>query len=298
MYRAKLRGEPFAVYQPQFDDNGNLLRLAEDLRVALAEGGLALHYQPQLDVRSDRILAVEALLRWRHPRLGEIPPLKFLPLAEQAGMMRELTAWVLDEALAQCASWRSAGDAIAVSVNISATNLIDAGFTGAVHDLLERHDLPPEALVLEITETSIIEEFERARIVVDQLSAVGVVVSIDDFGTGFTSLAYLSALTVGELKLDRSFITRLTDRDSARDLQLVRSTIDLGHALGMRVVAEGIEDAATLELLRGLGCDIAQGYFIGRPQPAAAVRLHAGSAAGAPRHRNASSKRSASYASR
>jgi diguanylate cyclase (GGDEF)-like protein len=297
MYRAKLRGEPFAVYQPQFDDNGNLLRLAEDLRVAVAEGGLALHYQPQLDVRSGRILAHEALLRWNHPRLGEIPPLKFLPLAEQAGMMRELTGWVLDQALAQCARWRNAGDPVAVSVNISATNLIDVGFTGAVEDLLERHELRPEALVLEITETSIIEEFERARIAVDELSAVGVIVSIDDFGTGFTSLAYLSALTVGELKLDRSFITRLTDRDSARDLQLVRSTIDLGHALGMRVVAEGIEDAPTLELLRGLGCDIAQGYFIGRPQPAAAA-LSAAITGASPRHRSASSKRSASYASR
>jgi diguanylate cyclase len=276
MYRAKLRGESFALYEPDFDDNGNLLRLAEELRHAVSEGGLALHYQPQLNLRSGEILAVEALLRWEHPRLGLVPPLKFLPLAEQAGLMRTLTRWVLDRALAQCAHWRGAGQAITVSVNISATNLIDAGFAGTVREALDRHGLPAQALVLEITETSIIAELDRATCVVDELSDFGVVVSIDDFGTGFTSLAYLSALTVGELKLDRTFITRLANHTSTRDLQLVRSTIDLGHALGMRVVAEGIEDGATLELLRTLGCDLAQGYFIGRPLQASDVRLRTG----------------------
>jgi EAL domain-containing protein (putative c-di-GMP-specific phosphodiesterase class I) len=145
-----------------------------------------------------------------------------------------------------------------------------------VREALERHGLPAQALVLEITETSIIAELDRATCVVDELSDFGVVVSIDDFGTGFTSLAYLSALTVGELKLDRTFITRLANHTSTRDLQLVRSTIDLGHALGMRVVAEGIEDGATLELLRTLGCDLAQGYFIGRPLQASEVRLKTG----------------------
>jgi diguanylate cyclase len=273
MYRAKMRGEAFALYQQDFDDNGNLLRLAEELRHAVADGELVLHYQPQLDLQTGETLAVEALLRWPHPRLGVVPPLKFLPLAEQAGLMTDLTRWVLGQALAQCAAWRSAGEPMAVSVNISATNLIDAGFAGTVHGLLDRHGLPAQALVLEITETSIIAEFERAKIVVDELSDFGVVVSIDDFGTGFTSLAYLSSLTVGELKLDRTFITRLADDGSTRDLQLVRSTIDLGHALGMRVVAEGIEDAATLDLLRGLGCDIAQGYFVGRPQAAGTLQL-------------------------
>jgi diguanylate cyclase len=275
MYRAKMRGEAFALYQQDFDDAGNLLRLAEELRQAVADGELALHYQPQLDLQTGEKLAVEALLRWRHPRLGDVPPLKFLPLAEQAGLMRDLTRWVLDQALAQCAAWRSTGETMAVAVNISATNLIDAGFARTVHDLLDRHGLPAQALVLEITETSIIAEFERARIVVDELNDFGVVVSIDDFGTGFTSLAYLSALSVGELKLDRTFITRLANDGRGRDLELVRSTIDLGHALGMRVVAEGIEDGATLELLRGLGCDVAQGYFIGRPQPAKSLQLSA-----------------------
>jgi diguanylate cyclase len=273
MYRAKLRDEAFALYEQDFDDKGNLLRLAEELRLAVAEGELALHYQPQLDINTGEILAVEALVRWPHPRLGLIPPLKFLPLAEQAGLMKDLTSWVLDRALAQCASWRNEGAEVAVSVNISASNLIDAGFARTVHDLLACHDQPAHVLVLEITETNIIAEFDRARIVVDELSRLGVVVSIDDFGTGFTSLAYLSALSVGELKLDQTFITRLGTDGSARDEQLVRSTIDLGHALGMRVVAEGIEDLVTLDLLRRLGCDVAQGYFIGKPEPPTVLQL-------------------------
>jgi diguanylate cyclase (GGDEF)-like protein len=268
MYRAKLAGEPFAPYEHDFDDNGNLLLLVDELRIALAEGGLLLHYQPQLDMRTGGVHSVEALLRWPHPRLGMIPPLKFLPLAERAGLMRGLTEWVLAEALAQCASWRVREGAAAVSVNVSATNLVDAGFTAMVQDLLDRHGLPSEALVLEITETSIITEFDRATVVVEDLRNLGIVVSIDDFGTGFTSLAYLSGLPAGELKLDRTFITHLTSGERDRDLQLVRSTIELGHALGMRVVAEGIEDQGTLDLLRGLKCDVAQGYFIGRPEHA------------------------------
>jgi diguanylate cyclase len=271
MYRAKLRGEAFALYQPDFDDSGSLLQLAEELRRAVSGGELVLHYQPQLDLKTGERRSVEALLRWPHPRLGLIAPLKFLPLAEQAGLMGELTRSVLDRSLAECAAWRERGGTMAVSVNISATNLIDAGFAGTVRELLERHGLPAEALVLEITETSIIEEFERAKLAVEDLSALGVVVSIDDFGTGFTSLSYLSSLAVGELKLDRTFITRLTAGGNERDLQLVRSTVDLGHALGMRVVAEGIEDGVTLELVRELGCDIAQGYFIGEPRPVEAL---------------------------
>jgi diguanylate cyclase len=282
MYRAKLRGKPFALYERDFDDNGNLLRLADELRVAVDGGGLLLHYQPQLDMQTGEIIAVEALLRWPHPRLGLISPLKFLPLAEQAGLMGALTRWVLEKAVAQCATWRAAGRAVAVSVNISASNLLDVGFMDMVHELLERHSLAPDVLVLEITETSIIKEFDRAKVVVDGLKDLGVVVSIDDFGTGFTSLAYLSGLDVGELKLDRTFITRLATGERDRDLQLVRSTIDLGHALGMRVVAEGIEDARTLDLLRELGCDVAQGYFIGVPEPADRVAF----AAGAPEQAN------------
>jgi len=268
MYRAKLGGLPIALYDEDLDDGGNRLLLAEELRVAIEQGELVLHYQPQLDLHTGEILAVEALVRWPHPRLGLVPPLKFLPLAEDADLMGALTAWVLTQALDQCAAWRAAGRMMTVSVNISATNLLEAGFTEAVRGLLARNDLPAESLVLEITETNIIKEFDRSKAVIEELRSLGLVVSIDDFGTGFTSMAHLTSLAVRELKLDRTFITSLGSGESERDLQLVRAAIDLGHALGLRVVAEGIEDSDTLELLSGLGCDVAQGYRIGKPKPA------------------------------
>ncbi|MGO9487434.1 MAG: putative bifunctional diguanylate cyclase/phosphodiesterase [Solirubrobacteraceae bacterium] len=263
MYRAKSTREPFAVYESSFADGGDLLRLAEQLREAIEKDELLLHYQPQRNLKTGEALASEVLVRWPHPTLGLIPPLKFLPLAEQAGLMGSLTRWVLEQALTQCASWREGGAVRAVAVNISPSNLLEPGFAAMVKEQLEAKSVPPEALALEITETSIITDFEHAKSVIDELAQLGVVVSVDDFGTGFTSLAYLSSLAVGELKLDRTFTTHVAQRDR----QLVRSTIDLGHALGLRVVAEGVEDAATLELLTQLGCDVGQGYFIGMPEP-------------------------------
>jgi diguanylate cyclase (GGDEF)-like protein len=268
MYRAKLGDSSFAVYDPDLDEGGNLWRLGEELRVAVEEGHFELHYQPQLDLHSGEITAVEALLRWPHPRLGFVPPLKFLPLAEEAHLMPPLTTWVLDRALAQCATWRNSGQSITVSVNASPTNLLDSGFTDLVRDLLDRHGLPAEALVLEVTETSIIANLEGTRRVIEELRDLGVVISIDDFGAGYTSLAYLGDLAVGELKLDGIFITDLAAATRERDVELVRATIEFGHAMGLRVVAECIEDKQTLDLLTDLGCDLGQGYFISRPTPA------------------------------
>jgi diguanylate cyclase (GGDEF)-like protein len=268
MYRAKLGGVPFAVHQSELDRGGNRLQLLEELRAAIEHEQLVLHYQPQLDLNTGAIVAVEALLRWMHPELGIVPPLEFLPFAEEAGLMRPITRLVLREAIAQCAAWRRAGNLLTVSVNISATNLLDPHLTYLVRELLDIHGVPPQSLVLEITETSVISDFERSARVIQDLRDFGVVVSVDDFGAGFTSLAHLSTLAVRELKLDRVFISRVTDADGARDLDLVRATIELGHALGLRIVAEGIEDVATLELLSELGCDRGQGYFIGVPKPA------------------------------
>jgi diguanylate cyclase (GGDEF)-like protein len=268
MYRAKLGLGSIETYNPHLDDDGNLLRLAEELRVALQEEQFILHYQPQLDLRTGAISGVEALLRWPHPRLGMVPPLKFIPIAEEAGLMPALTTLVLEDALAQCARWRAAGHEIDVSINVSPSNLLNDGFTGLIRQQLDRHRMPASALVLEITETCIISDYGRARAVIEELRDLGLTVSIDDFGAGFTSLAHLSDLAVGELKLDRSFVSGLIAHDKARDLDLVRSTIELGHAIGLRVVAEGVEDLATLELLGQLGCDLAQGYFISRPKPA------------------------------
>ena len=267
MYRAKLGGLPIALYDRDLD-GGSRSRLPEELRVAIDGGELVLHYQPQLDLRTGDILAVEALVRWPHPKLGLVAPLKFLPLAEDADLMGALTGWVLMQALEQCAAWRAAGRRMTVSVNISATNLLEAGFPERVPGLLESNDLPADALVLEITETSVIKEFDRSRHIIEELRALGLVVSIDDFGTGFTSMAHLTSLAIRELKLDRTFISSLSNSENGRDLQLVRAAIDLGHSLGLRVVAEGIEDAVALKLLSGLGCDLAQGYRIGKPKPA------------------------------
>jgi diguanylate cyclase (GGDEF)-like protein len=268
MYRAKLERVSVEIYNPQLDDEGNVLRLAEELRAAVEEKLLVLHYQPQLDLHTGEIVGVEALVRWPHARLGLVPPLKFLPIAEDAGLMPALTAFVLDTALAQCAAWRADGHEITVAVNVSPSNLLEAGFTRRVRQQLNRYRLPAAALVLEITETCIISDYERSRSVIEELRDLGLIVSIDDFGAGFTSLAYLRDLAVGELKLDRTFLCDLISSDKLRDLSLVRSTIELGHALGLRVVAEGVEDLATLDALGQLGCDLAQGYFIAMPMPA------------------------------
>jgi len=267
MYRAKHSGRPIAVYRADVDGR-HRLRLAEELQQAIERRELELHYQPQLDLVSGEIVAVEALVRWPHPRLGLIPPLDFLPLAEEADLMGSLTRAVLDEALSQCAAWRAAGRDLTVSVNVSTTNLIDPTFPDQVAAALDRHGLDATTLVLEITETTAIADFDRCKHAIGALGRLGLVVSVDDFGAGFTSLTYLSSLAVGELKLDRTFIVGLATANDGRNLALVRATIALAHAIGLRVVAEGIEDKATLHLLGSLGCDIVQGYLVGRPKPA------------------------------
>ena len=273
MYRAKLSKIPYVVYRPDIDADADRLLLVEELRSAIEQRQLTLHYQPLLDLRTGGIAGAEALLRWDHPRLGPLPPVEFLPIAEDAGLMSALTTFVLDEALAQCSAWWTDDQQPTISVNISATDLLTPQFTECVGRLLERHHLPSRALVLEITETTVISDFAQSQRVIAELRELGVVVSVDDFGAGFTSLGHLSSLSVRELKLDRIFITKLTERDGERTLDLVRATIALGHALGLRIVAEGIEDMETLELLTSLGCDLGQGYFIGRPGPADGVVL-------------------------
>ncbi len=268
MYRAKVAGKRFAIYQEDLDGAANRVQLVEELRDAIEERRLSLHYQPQVDLSNGEIGSVEALVRWVHPRLGFVPPLEFIALAEDAGLMGALTSFVLDEALAQCAAWHASGKRLAVSVNISASDLLDPAFPGVVEQLLSEHGLTSDALVLEMTETTAIADFERSQLAIQKLHDLGLVVSVDDFGAGFTSLAYLGSLAVGELKLDRSFITRLAEAGDGRDLALVRATVELAHALGLRVVAEGVEDNRCLGLLTGLRCDLVQGYVISKPKPA------------------------------
>jgi diguanylate cyclase (GGDEF)-like protein len=246
------------------------LSLIGDMRRALAAGEFTLAYQPKLALASGRIVAVEALLRWQHPERGGIAPARFIPFAEQTGFIREITPWVLESAVRQAAVWHAAGLDIAVSANLSTLDLLDPHLGRRVRDLLERHAVPARRLCLEITESALMDDPALAQAHLDELAGLGIKLSIDDYGVGQASLAYLKSLPVDELKLDRSFITAITE--SPRNAAIVESTIMLSHALGLTVVAEGVETPAELHWLREHGCDIAQGYGIARPMTAAQLQ--------------------------
>jgi len=243
------------------------LSLIGDMRAAMAAGEFMLAYQPKLDLKSGRIAAAEALLRWRHPERGMVPPGSFIPFAEQTGFIREITPWVLDAAIRQLAQWQARGLDIAVSANLSTLDLLDPELPRRVKALLEFHGVPPARLCLEITESALMDEPALALSHLNSLASLGVKLSIDDYGVGQASLAYLKSLPVNELKLDRSFVTAITD--SPRNAAIVQSTIMLSHALGLSVVAEGVETEEELAWLRANGCDVAQGYRIAKPIPAA-----------------------------
>jgi EAL domain-containing protein (putative c-di-GMP-specific phosphodiesterase class I) len=267
MYDAKRSGAGVALYDSsRHADSSGHLALVEELRSAIAGGQLVLHHQPQLDIGTGATVGVEALVRWQHPARGLLLPGDFLPLAEVHGLMGVLTEEVLTQAVAQAAVWRGRGLDLRMSVNLSASNLLDAALPGRVAGLLQEHGLPTESLVLEVTESVLLTDPDRSLAVVGALADLGVTVSIDDFGTGYSSLAYLRDLPVSELKLDRSFTADLLTE--ARTEAIVASTIELAHRLGLRVVAEGVEDEATLEHLRSLDCDTSQGYLHARPLPA------------------------------
>ena len=267
MYAAKRAGTGFAVYDPsRHADSSGHLALVEELRAALATGQLVLHHQPQVDVRTGRTLGTEALVRWAHPVRGLLGPAQFLPLAEAHGLMGAVTDEVLRQAVAQAADWRRRGLDLRISVNLSASNLLDTDLPRRVAGLLADAGLPAESLVLEVTETVLMGDAERSLAVVTGLTALGLTVSIDDFGTGYSSLSHLRDLPVAELKLDRSFTADLLV--DPRTEAIVASTIDLAHRLGLRVVAEGVEHDATLARLAGLGCDESQGYLHSAPLPA------------------------------
>ena len=267
MYEAKAARRHVATYRASEDANGpERLQVVEEFRTALGNGELTCHYQPKVTLLDGTVASVEALVRWQHPTRGLLPPDEFLPMAERTGLMRPLTAVVLDLALTQAARWRAAGTPLTVAVNLSVSNLLDVDLPSDVSRLLAVHDLPPSSLMLEITESVLMADSVRARLVVDDLHALGVGLSIDDYGTGFSSLAYLQELAVDELKLDRVFVSRLAD--DPRSAAIVRSTVELAHSLGLRLVAEGVEDTVTLETLRSFGCDLSQGFHHSRPLPA------------------------------
>jgi len=266
MYTAKRQRSGCAVYDALHDPySPRRLGLIGDLRRAIAQGALALHYQPKIEVATGRVRGVEALVRWPHPRQGLIPPDGFIPLAEETGLIAPLTHWVLDEALRQCHLWHGRGLDLGMAVNLSVWNLHDPTLLEAIARLLETYGVPPAALCLELTESAIMADTGRAVDALTRLRALGVRLAVDDFGTGYSSLAYLKRLPVDELKIDKSFVQRLAE--DATDLTVVTSVVGLGHGLGLHVVAEGVENGAALELLARLGCDTAQGYHIGRPLP-------------------------------
>ncbi|MEU2348848.1 EAL domain-containing protein [Modestobacter sp. NPDC049651] len=271
MYEAKRTGAGAVLHDSsRHVDTSGRLALVEELRTGLATGQLVLHHQPQVDVRTGRTVGVEALVRWEHPTRGLLTPADFLPLAELHGLMGPLTERVLQQAVAQLAQWRRERVPLRMSVNLSASNLLDTGLPGRLADLLAQHGVPASALVLEVTETVLMSDPELSMTVVSALADLGSAVSIDDFGTGYASLTYLRELPVAELKLDRSFTADLlTD---ARAAAIVSSTIELAHRLGLRVVAEGVEQVSTLAQLEALGCDETQGYLHARPLPAAELR--------------------------
>lgn len=268
MYVAKRSHGGYAFYDIAQDPHSvERLELVTDLGRAISNDALELYYQPKVAIATRRVTGVEALLRWRHGRRGFIPPDEIIPLAEQTGLIRLLTQWVINTALRQCALWRSHGRALPVAINLSARNLQDPHLDGQIGDYLAAWSLPQEFVELEITEGAVMDDPQRAQDMLTRLDQMGVRIAIDDYGTGFSSLAYLKKLPVNELKIDKSFVMDMDQDDN--DAVIVRSTIDLAHNLGLRVTAEGVETLEIWNLLEMLGCDTAQGYYISPPLPAA-----------------------------
>jgi diguanylate cyclase len=272
MYEAKTAHQPFARYESSRDDN-NLSRLVllGDLRRGITTGELTLHYQPKISTGTGTLSSVEALVRWQHPTLGLLWPDQFIPLAESTAIIHALTTEVLHLALSQARKWADAGRPIPVAVNISARSLLDPRFPAHIQELLDAHGVAPYLLSLELTETAVMTNHDLALTVLRALDSMGVSLSIDDFGTGYSSMSYLKTLPVKELKIDRSFVIGMAeDPDSA---VIVRSAVDLGHNLGLTVVAEGVQDSITRSDLTDMGCDLLQGYQICRPIPARELEL-------------------------
>ena len=266
MYRAKNAHTGVELSTSADSGDGRRLETVEGLRQALERDEFVLHYQPKLDLRTRTVTGVEALVRWQHPTRGLLYPDTFLPLAEHAGLMRRLTLSVLEMALRQANQWRSKGRPMTVAVNLSASNLLDAHLPGQIDLLLDTLEVPSELLELEITETVLMADPVRTLQVLVALRALGIRLAVDDYGTGYSSLSYLQDLPVDDLKLDRSFVMRSTT--DPRSAAIVASTIGLAHSLKMKIIAEGVETAEVLDLLIAAGCDVAQGYHLGRPQPA------------------------------
>jgi len=267
MYHAKASRLGTSHYRPETDEfaSGDRLLDAELLRTAIESRSLVLHFQPKVDTGSGAVHGVEALVRWQHPSRGLLFPDKFLPMVEDLGLFDDLTAAVLDQSLDQAAAWRRAGRDLSVAVNVSAGSLTDPSLPGRLTRALTSRDLPASALEIEITEDSLMNDPDGAGAILAALREQGIRVAVDDYGTGYSSLAYLRRLAIDDLKLDRSFVVDLVD--DPRALAIVRSTISLAHSLGLRLVAEGVEDLHTRDELAAAGCDVIQGWFYAKAMP-------------------------------
>ena len=266
MYSAKQRNDGAVVYDAMIDKSSDTsLSLLTELRNAIERNEFRLHVQPKMKLDTGEVVGVESLVRWVHPVRGNVFPDEFIPFAEQTGFIRVLTRWVLEQSAALCREMATKGIHLKVSVNLSTRDLLDQDLPAKFMDILQRHQVKPGSFCLEITESAIMDDPIRAQQTLERLHAMGVDLSIDDFGTGYSSLAYLKKLPVDELKIDKSFVLNM--ENDIGDTKIVRSTIDLGHNMGLRVVAEGIESEAVWRLLAALGCDQGQGYFMSRPIP-------------------------------
>jgi diguanylate cyclase (GGDEF)-like protein len=264
MYRAKTEMSGLSLYNAEYDPHSpKRLAMMGELGRAIREDQLCLNYQPKVCLETGKFYGFEALLRWNHPELGFVPPGEFIPIVEMTSLIHPMTSWVLEKSIEQCRAWHDRGLVISVAVNLSARNLLDDNIPKQVLRLLQEYQLPPSALELEITESSIMTDPARALRVLEHLHELGVQLSIDDFGTGYSSLAYLKRLPVKTLKIDNSFVRNMLE--DKQDELIVNSTIHLAHNMGLTVVAEGVENEELLQKLKALGCDEAQGYYIGRP---------------------------------
>jgi diguanylate cyclase (GGDEF)-like protein len=267
MYTAKGSLTGLSVFSAEHEKDGaGRLALMSDLRRAVDEGELVLYYQPQIDLRTGAMTSVEALVRWMHPKRGLVGPDEFIPLAERTGLIKRLTRTVLTEAIRQARAWELAGLRVPIAVNLSMRNIHDPQLPQTIAQLLQRWDARPDLLRLEMTETVLAADPQRALQTMDSLRAMGVHIALDDFGIGYSSLAYLNRLPLDEIKIDRSFVIGMIDDESSATI--VRATVDLGHGLGYGVVAEGVENVETRQRLSALGCDAIQGFLVARPMPA------------------------------
>lgn len=266
MYMAKQRGSEIVVYDPVLDKSSQQsLSMLSEMRRAIENNEFRLHVQPKVALSTGKPVGVEALIRWKHPEKGFLYPDQFIPFAEQTGFIRILTLWVLETSAVLCNTWAQSGIHLQMAVNLSTRDLMDVNLASKFKDILDRHNVDPSAFCLEITESAIMDDPARAAKTLEQLHAMGVDLAIDDFGTGYSSLAYLKQLPVNKLKIDKSFVLNM--EKNTDDEKIVKSTVDLGHNMELRVVAEGIENVSVWRLLDKMGCDYAQGYFISKPMP-------------------------------